>query len=117
MAEAYSSRVLIVFEAGDVQILKKIQKCTTVEMARTFAKNCKKLGIRVHGDFIIGLPGETKETIERTINFAKELDSETIQVSIAHAYPGTELHEQLSRKRIPVVALMTDSSGHPARHR
>ena len=39
------------------------------------------------GDFIIGLPGETKESIRKTIDFAKELDSETIQVSIAHAYP------------------------------
>src|SRR5438093_12130742 len=117
MADAGARLLIVGFESGDDQILKNIKKGATVEMARTFAKNCKKLGIRVHGDFIIGLPGETKETIERTINFAKELDSETIQVSIAHAYPGTELHEQLSRKRIPVVALMTDSSGHPARHR
>ena len=47
----------------------------------------------VHGDFILGLPGETKETIRRTIDFAKELDVETIQVSLAHAYPGTELYD------------------------
>ena len=92
------------FESGDDQILKNIKKGATVEMARTFAKNCRKLGIRVHGDFIIGLPGETQETIQKTIDFAKELDSETIQVSIAHAYPGTELHEQLERNHIPINA-------------
>jgi hypothetical protein len=39
----------------------------------------------VHGDFIIGLPDETKETINKTIDFAKELDCETIQVSLTHA--------------------------------
>ena len=42
----------------------------------------------IHGDFILGLPGETKESIRNTIEFAKQLDCETIQVSIAHAYPG-----------------------------
>src|SRR5436190_1464449 len=116
MADAGARLLIVGFESGDDQILKNIKKGATVEMARTFAKNCKKLGIRVHGDFIIGLPGETKETIERTIDFAKELDSETIQVSIAHAYPGTELHEQLSRKQIPLVGAMTDDHGHQLPH-
>ena len=41
----------------------------------------------------MGLPGETHETIKNTIRFAKELDVETIQVSVAHAYPGTELYD------------------------
>jgi hopanoid biosynthesis associated radical SAM protein HpnJ len=89
-------RLLIVgFESGDDQILKNIKKGTTTEQGRVFMKNCKKLGLVVHGDFILGLPGETKETIEQTIRFAKELDCETIQVSIAHAYPGTELYDYM----------------------
>src|SRR6266700_7538221 len=116
MADAGARLLIVGFESGDDQILKNIKKGATLEMARNFRKHCRKLGIRVHGDFIIGLPGETKETIERTINFAKELDSETIQVSIAHAYPGTELHEQLSRKQIPLVAAMTDDHGHQLPH-
>ena len=61
--------------------------------ARQFTKDCHKLGLVIHGDFILGLPGETRETIRNTIDFAKELDVETIQVSIAHAYPGTELYD------------------------
>jgi hopanoid biosynthesis associated radical SAM protein HpnJ len=116
MANAGARLFIVGFESGDDQILKNIKKGATVEMARAFAKNCKKVGIRVHGDFIIGLPGETRETIERTIDFAKELDSETIQVSIAHAYPGTELHDQLSRKQIPIVSTMTDDHGHQLPH-
>ena len=65
-------RLLIVgFESGDPQILKNIKKGATVERARAFAKDCNDLGLTIHGDFILGLPGETKESIRNTINFAK----------------------------------------------
>ncbi len=79
-------------------------------------KNCKKVGIHVHGDFIIGLPGETKETIEKTIDYAKELDCETIQVSMAHAYPGTELYDQGMREGFLAGEAITDSGGHQLPH-
>src|SRR6266403_32290 len=111
------ARLFIVgFESGDPQILKNIKKGATIEMAREFMKNCKKVGIKVHGDFIIGLPGETKETINNTIEFAKELDCETIQVSLAHAMPGTELHEQMSRDGFLRVEALADSGGHQLPH-
>ena len=110
-------RVLIVgFESGDAQILKNIKKGATVEMGRNFVKNCKKVGIRVHGDFIVGLPGETKETIEKTIDYAKELDCETIQVSLAHAYPGTELYDQGMREGFLAGEAITDDGGHQLPH-
>lgn len=92
MREAGCRLFIVGFESGNPQILKNIKKGATVEQAREFMKNCKKAGIVVHGDFIIGLPGETPETIQETLQFAKELDCETIQVSIAHAFPGTELY-------------------------
>jgi radical SAM superfamily enzyme YgiQ (UPF0313 family) len=114
MADAGARLFIVGFESGDPQILKNIKKGATVEQARAFAKNCKKVGIRIHGDFIIGLPGETKETIQRTIDFAKELDSETIQVSIAHAYPGTELYDQLHGS-MPSEAI-ADGGGHQLPH-
>lgn len=57
-------------------------------------KNCHALGITVHGMFIIGLPVETPETIEETIQFACEMSPHTIQVSIVAPYPGTELYRQ-----------------------
>src|SRR5205814_10470090 len=98
MADAGARLFIVGYESGDPQILKNIKKGLTVEMARTFMKNCRKVGIRVHGDFIIGLPGETRETIQKTLDFAKELDCETIQVSLAHAMPGTELHDSMSQQ-------------------
>ena len=111
------ARLFIVgFESGDAQILKNIKKGATIEMAREFMKNCKKVGIKVHGDFIIGLSGETKETINNTIEFAKELDCETIQVSLAHAMPGTELHDQMSKDGFLRVEALADSGGHQLPH-
>ena len=110
-------RLLIVgFESGDAQILKNIKKGATLEMARTFMKNCKKVGIRVHGDFIIGLPGETKETIAKTIEFAKELDCETIQVSLAHAMPGTELYAFADQNGFLATEALADAGGHQLPH-
>ncbi len=92
-------RLLIVgYESGDPQILKNIKKGATIDMAERFTANCKKLGLVIHGDFIVGLPGETRESIRKTIDFAKKLDNETIQVSIAHPYPGTEFYD-LRRRR------------------
>jgi len=47
----------------------------------------------IHGTFILGLPVETKETIEQTVRYAMDLDVFSIQVSLAAPYPGTELYE------------------------
>jgi hopanoid biosynthesis associated radical SAM protein HpnJ len=116
MADAGARLFIVGFESGDDQILKNIKKGTTVEMARRFARDCRQLGIRIHADFIIGLPGETKETIQRTIDFARELDCETIQVSLAHAYPGTELYDQVERQGFLTMAPMTDGCGHQTPH-
>jgi hopanoid biosynthesis associated radical SAM protein HpnJ len=116
MAEAGARLFIVGFESGDPQILKNIKKGATVEMARTFAKNCKKVGIDIHGDFIIGLPGETKATIKNTIEFAKELDCETIQVSLAHAFPGTELYNYLSDNNFLAAEALADKTGHQLPH-
>jgi radical SAM superfamily enzyme YgiQ (UPF0313 family) len=116
MKEAGCRLLIVGYESGDPQILKNIKKGATVEMARTFVKNCKKVGIRIHGDFIIGLPGETKETIEKTIEFAKELDCETVQISMAHAFPGTELYNYLTENNFLRTEALTDGSGHQLPH-
>ena len=105
-------RLLIVgYESGDPQILKNIKKGATIEMALRFTENCKKLGLVIHGDFIVGLPGETRETIRKTIDFAKRLDTETIQVSIAHALPGTELYDYGAQNGL-INLSMADEAGH-----
>jgi hopanoid biosynthesis associated radical SAM protein HpnJ len=113
MKEAGCRLLIVGYESGDQQILKNIKKGATVERARQFTKDCHKLGLVVHGDFILGLPGETHATIDNTIAFAKELDVETIQVSVAHAYPGTELYDQVVKNgNIVGDNKMVDEGGH-----
>jgi hopanoid biosynthesis associated radical SAM protein HpnJ len=86
--------LLVGYESGSQQILVNIKKGLRVERARQFAADCRDLGITVHGTFILGLPGETRQTIQETIRFAREVNPHTIQVSIAAPYPGTELYRQ-----------------------
>jgi radical SAM superfamily enzyme YgiQ (UPF0313 family) len=81
------------YESGNEQILKNIKKGVTTEEMRRFTKSCHEAGVVIHGTFILGLPVETKETIEQTIRFAQELDVFSMQVSLAAPYPGTELYE------------------------
>jgi hopanoid biosynthesis associated radical SAM protein HpnJ len=86
--------LLVGYESGDDQILLNIKKGLRTDIARRFAADCRALGITVHGTFILGLPGETRETIAKSIAFAKEINPHTIQVSLAAPYPGTRLYEQ-----------------------
>ncbi len=85
---------VIGYESGNQQILNNIKKGVRTDIAREFTKNCHELGIVIHGCFILGLPGETKETIEETMKYACNLDVKTIQVSLSAPYPGTELYRQ-----------------------
>jgi hopanoid biosynthesis associated radical SAM protein HpnJ len=112
MKEAGCRLLIVGYESGDPQILKNIKKGATVDMAERFTANCKKLGLVIHGDFIVGLPGESRESIRKTIDFAKKLDNETIQVSIAHPYPGTEFYDYAKKNDLISIGSMTDEVGH-----
>ena len=93
--KANGLRLLLVgYESGNQKILHNIKKGLLVEVARRFTKDCHELGIVIHGTFILGLPGETRETIQETLKFAKEINPHTIQVSLAAPYPGTFLYKQ-----------------------
>src|ERR1700686_2891352 len=86
--------LLVGYESGNQQILFNIKKGMRVEFARRFTKDCHELGILIHGTFIMGLPGETTETIEETVRFANRINPHTTQVSLAAPYPGTFLYDQ-----------------------
>jgi len=87
--------LLVGYESGNKQILINIKKGIRLDKAREFTRDCHDLGILIHGCFILGLPGETKETIEETLQYAIELNPKTVQVSLPAAYPGTFLYNQL----------------------
>ena len=86
--------LLVGYESGNRQILLNIRKGVSTDIARRFTADCHKLGIQIHGTFIVGLPGETRDTIEETIRYAQEINPHTIQVSLAAAYPGTRIYAE-----------------------
>jgi hopanoid biosynthesis associated radical SAM protein HpnJ len=93
--KANGLRLLLVgYESGNQQILHNIKKGMRIEVAEKFTKDCHELGIAIHGTFIMGLPGETQETIQQTIDWARKINPHTIQVSLAAPYPGTFLYNQ-----------------------
>jgi len=86
--------LLVGYESGSQAILNNVRKGTRLDRAREFTRHARALGIKIHGTFILGLPGETRDTIEATIRFAQEIDPHTLQVSLAAPYPGTALYRE-----------------------
>src|SRR5881296_208266 len=86
--------LLVGYESGSQAILNQVKKGIRLDLAREFTRNSKALGIKIHGTFIMGLPGETRETIEETIRFARDIDPDSLQVSLAAPYPGTALYQE-----------------------
>jgi len=103
---------VIGYESGNDQILRNIKKGVSTERARRFTQDCHELGILIHGTFILGLPGETKETIEQSIRFAREMNPETIQVSLASPYPGTHFYQYVQDQGFLVQNVYNDEAGY-----
>ena len=82
-------------ESGDTDILKSISKNTTLEQARQAVRYSKEAGLKVIGYFMFGAPGETLETINKTVEFAIALKLDHAQFSIATALPGSELYNHV----------------------
>jgi len=84
-------------ETGDEQMIIKIDKHVDHNTIRQAFKNAKAAGIETIGFFIIGLPGDTRETMQKTIDFAIELDPMIANFSMMTPYPGTIVYEQVKR--------------------
>jgi radical SAM superfamily enzyme YgiQ (UPF0313 family) len=89
LKKAGCRELLVGFESGDQAILNNIGKHGTVEQAELFMARAKENGIDVHGCFVMGLPGETRESMQTTIDWANRLGLHTIQYSAAVPFPGT----------------------------
>lgn len=103
---------VIGYESGSDAILKNIKKGVSTERARRFTRDCHDIGILIHGTFIVGLPGETLQTIEESIRFAREMNPETLQVSLASPYPGTEFFRYVQDGGFLVDSVYNDESGY-----
>lgn len=85
-------------ETGDVEIMKSIDKKIDMDTIRQAFKNAKEIDLETIGFFIIGLPGDTRETMQRTIDFAIELDPMIANFSMMTPYPGTKVYEIVKRQ-------------------
>jgi radical SAM superfamily enzyme YgiQ (UPF0313 family) len=88
-------------ESANPQILKNIKKRETIDVIEKAIEMAEKKGISCQGFFVFGLPGETKATIEETINFAKRSKLSRAQFLILDVLPGSELWDTLKGKFIP----------------
>jgi radical SAM superfamily enzyme YgiQ (UPF0313 family) len=94
MREAGCRMLMTGFEFGTDENLRVIRKGgVSVDMARKYAFRAHELGFTIHGCFMIGAPGETTESAHKTINFAKSLPLDTVQITGVAAYPGTTLYK------------------------
>lgn len=86
-------------ESGNPEILAATGKNITMDQVRQAVKWTAESGIRSKGYFMLGLPGDTEETMEQTIRFACELDLDEAMFSITTPFPGTRLWDELVKRR------------------
>ncbi len=99
LAQANFRRMYVGVESGSDRILKIVGKNTTAEKVKKGISLLGKQDIIVRGSFILGLPYETHETVNQTIEFAKDLDMQIAGFNIATPYPGTELYDMALNKQ------------------
>jgi anaerobic magnesium-protoporphyrin IX monomethyl ester cyclase len=93
MAEAGLRGYFVGFESGNDRVLKFIRKGTTVEQNRQAARICRKYGITVWANYMMGLPTETEEEVKDTIKMVKDIDPDYYSPAFFTPHPGTDLYD------------------------
>lgn len=99
MKQAGTGYIAYGIESGDPKILSLIPKSEKISQIRKAVRLTKEVGIEVTGFFIIGLIGDTKKTMQRTIDFAKSLDLDKVIINIAGPYPGTRMWQMIKEMK------------------
>ena len=100
MKAAGCYRIFLGVESGSQRVLDTIKKGTTIEQLENAVSWAKKAGIEVVGYFMLGLPGDTEETMQKTIDFAKKLDLDLSKASITIPLPATEMFHDLDKQNL-----------------
>jgi len=116
MARAGLKRIMYGFESGTEEGLDSINKRTTTSIARETVEITKKAGVEIIGFFMIGVPGETKEDIERTIRFSQQLNIDFAKYTVFSPFPGTKIYkEMLDDKVIPETEKWSMFTNYPTK--
>jgi radical SAM superfamily enzyme YgiQ (UPF0313 family) len=86
--------ILFGIESGSPDMLRTMRKGITLDKAREAVRLCRELGIKTQAFFLFGIPGETDQSIDQTIKFAKELGASSTQFAVAIPQPGSPLYKQ-----------------------
>lgn len=84
-------------ESGDPVVLKNIKKKLDLDKVLAVSRMARKSGMKVYGFFIIGLPGDNPESMQRTIDFAIKMDPDIANFCLCIPFPGTELHDMVKQ--------------------
>lgn len=98
MAKSGCIGVKFGIESGSERVLKNIGKPIDLKKIKDIIKSCRNYRVKIQATFTIGLLEETKEDINKTIRFANSLDVDSIQISIATPFPGTEFYRVTKEK-------------------
>lgn len=92
MKRAGCRLVTVGFESGSQQVLDAMHKGEKVDRYRQFARDARRAGILVHGCLMVGNPGDTRETLRQSYEFACQIDCDSMQFYPLYVYPGTEAY-------------------------
>ena len=95
--EAGCWAILFGAESGVQENLNTLRKGTTVEQVRIAVREAKEVGLKVFTPFLIGIPGETRENLQRTLDFALEIDPDVVNFHYLTPFPGTELYDDIGK--------------------
>lgn len=98
MKEAGCRRILFGIESATQEILNNIKKEVELKKTIEIIKFCKEIKLEVGGFFMLGLPGETKNSCEETIDFARKLNLDFAKFAITVPFPGSKLFEELKKE-------------------
>lgn len=100
MREAGCITIFMGVESADQQILDQVDKKTTIAKIRNAFELSRKEGIRTIASVVLGMPGDTKESMGRTIKFVQELKPSYAIFSLATPYPGTRFYQEMVEKNL-----------------
>ncbi len=95
MKQAGCRNLHVGYESADPHVLKRIKKGLTVERMTQFTQDAKRAGLRIHGDFAFGFPGENVEKAERTLKWACSMNPHTAQFQLMIPFPGTPFYAEM----------------------
>ena len=98
MAKAGCAGIKIGVESGSPEVLKAVNKPIKLDDAKRVVKLAHEFGMKVHGTYMFGIPGETAERAKESSDFMIELDTDTNQISIATPFPGTKFYKEAKEK-------------------